>query len=195
MKRITELFKRMTLGFLLAAVPMLGGCGDNTQTCQEEVKLLDGRVTVITKKYGFQRGVFRESWITLKLPETDNQETIWHEHLMPENLNVVSGKLYIVGIPWTDVEYLMYDKPSPEYIGYVFENNAWRRIPFNEIPVAMYDMNVLTNAPDPDLPRLITLDEKNKLFADPRRAKDGVRINPAERNPNEAAYRNYNKHD
>ena len=41
MMNITEIFKRMTLGFVLATVPMLGGCSNNTITWQEEVKLLE----------------------------------------------------------------------------------------------------------------------------------------------------------
>ena len=44
MMNITELFKRITLGFVLASVPVLGGCGSHAaETWQEEVKLLDGR--------------------------------------------------------------------------------------------------------------------------------------------------------
>jgi hypothetical protein len=144
----------------------------------------------VTIKYGFPRGTFRESWVALKLPETGYQETAWHEHLEPTNLNVVNGKLYIVGMPMTDAEYLMYDKPNPEYIGYIFEHNSWRRIPFNEIPVAMYDMNLSGYGVDPKNPRLATLAEKNKLLTDPRRAKEFVRIDPNEKNPNEKAYRN-----
>lgn len=49
MMNLTQLFKRMTLGWVLAAVPMIGGCG-NTFTWAEEVKLLDGRVITVVQK-------------------------------------------------------------------------------------------------------------------------------------------------
>jgi len=79
---IAELFKRMTLGFVLASVPLIGGCGDNTITWQEEVKLLDGRVITVAQKNRVEDGMPREFWLTFKLPEFGNQEIEWHENLL-----------------------------------------------------------------------------------------------------------------
>jgi hypothetical protein len=69
MMNITKRIKRMTLGFVLATVPMLGGCSDNTITWQEEVKLLDGRVITVTQKRRIQESIEREAWLTFKLPD------------------------------------------------------------------------------------------------------------------------------
>ena len=182
-----RLFKTLLI-FLLGT--SIASCAEDTRSWQEEVKLLDGRLIIVTIKYGFPRGVFRESWVTLKLPETGNQETTWHEHLQPQNLNVVNGKLYIVGSTGTNVEFRLYNFPRPPYVGYVFERNGWRRIPFNEIPEAMYDMNLSAYGVDPKNPRLATLAEKNKLLTDPRRAKEFVRIDPSYIYPNDEAERN-----
>lgn len=43
MMNFTRLFRRMTLGVVLAVVPLVGGCsGDEIISWTEEVKLLDG---------------------------------------------------------------------------------------------------------------------------------------------------------
>lgn len=187
---LSQLIK--TLLIFLLGVSMTAYANTDSISWHEEVKLLDGRVIIIETKFGFpqgydkstRRGVFREAWITLKLPETGNQETTWHEHLRPGNLNVVNGKLYIVGMPNTTVELRLYNFPSPSYVGYVYDNKEWRRIPFGDIPEAMYDMNLLEAVPDPNQSGPVTLAYKNKQFADTRIFKPTKRIDPSYKYPN-----------
>lgn len=143
MMNITKQIKRMTLGFVLATVPMLGGCSDNTITWQEEVKLLDGRVITVTQKRRYDANLPREFWLTFKLPEFGNQEIVWHENLLAQVLNVYQGKLYVVGNADTEQSFRQYGNPNPSYLGYRYEAGQWQRIPFNEIPVAIYDTNLL----------------------------------------------------
>lgn len=158
MMNITKLFKRMTLGIVLAGVPLVGGCGNNIGSWQEEVKLLDGRVIAITQKRRYENvydgqssgNLPREFWLTFKLPESGSQEITWHENLFPRVLNVYQGKLYVVGTPWTELEYRQYGKPYPEYVSYRYEAGQWQRISFNEIPEAIYDTNLMIAA---ELPR------------------------------------------
>lgn len=148
---LTHLFKRMTLGLVLAAVPLVGGCGGNTLTWQEEVKLSDGQVITITQKRRYESvytgsnsgNLPREYWLTFKLPEFGTKEITWHENLLPQVLNVYQGKLYVVGTPFTEVEFRQYGKPFPEYVPYRYEAGQWQRIPFNEIPEAIYETNLL----------------------------------------------------
>lgn len=182
--------KNQTLLIFLLGISMTACAETDTRSWQEEVKLLDGRVIMIESKFGYPRGVFREAWITLKLPETGNEETTWHEHLMPGNLNVVNGKLYIVGTTETTVEFRLYSFPRPPQVGYIYDNKVWKRIPFNEIPEAMYDMNLLEGAPEPNQSGAVTLAYKNKKFADPRMSKYARRIDPLEKYPNDEAERN-----
>lgn len=180
-----------TLLIILLGTSMTG-CAD-TKSWKEEVKLLDGRVIVVNQQRRFEGayngsnygGVPRESWLTLKLPETGNQETTWHEKLDPTNLNVVNGKLYIVGIPPTDREFYLYNRPRPPYIGYVFENKAWRRIQFNEIPVAMYDVNLSIDSENYIQSGRITLANKAKELQDPTLPKDVKRIDPSYKDPSD----------
>jgi len=150
---LTHLFKRLMLGMVLASVPLIGGCGDNTLTWQEEVKLTDGRVITITQKRRYQNiyggksvvNLPREFWLTFNLPEFGNQEITWHENLLPQVLNVYQGKLYVVGTPGTEIEFRQYGNPKPSYLGYRYDTGKWRPIPFNEIPEAIYDTNLLIN--------------------------------------------------
>jgi hypothetical protein len=157
MMNITNLFKRLTLGIVLASVPLVGGCGDNTLTWQEEVKLLDGRVITVTQKRRYENvygqsvvNLPREFWLTFKLKEFGNKEITWHENLLPRVLNVHQGKLYVVGTPATEIEFRQYGNPKPSYLGYRYEAGQWQLIPFNEIPEAIYETNLLINYGPPN---------------------------------------------
>lgn len=158
MINLTHLFKHLTLGMVLASVPLVGGCGGNTLTWQEEVKLSDGRVITVTQKRRYESvytgqnsgNLPREYWLTFKLPEFSKQEIIWHENLLPQVLNVHQGKLYVVGTPFTELEFRQYGKPYPEYVPYRYEAGRWQRIQFNEIPVAIYDTNLLISNEPPN---------------------------------------------
>jgi hypothetical protein len=143
MMNLTQFFRRMTLGLVLAAVPMIGGCSDNTITWTEEVKLLDGRVITVTQKRQIDvHNIDREAWLTFKLTEFGNKEIVWHENLGTLILNVYQGKLYVVGRITTVREFRQYGKPNPSYVGFRYDNGQWVRIPFNEIPEAIYDTNM-----------------------------------------------------
>lgn len=143
-------YTKGTLGLLVAtlivgiSMDAFGFLGfGNTLTWQEEVKLLDGRVITVTQKRRYEGKVPRESWLTFKLPEFGNQKITWHENLSPHVFNVCQGKLYVVGIPFTEQEFRQYGRPKPSYLGYRYEAGKWQLIPFKEIPEAIYDTNLL----------------------------------------------------
>lgn len=177
MINITELFKRMTLGFMLAGLPMLNGCS-NTLTWQEEVKLLDGRVITVTQKNRVEEDMPREFWLTIKLPEFSSQEIVWHENLSPVVLNIYQNKLYIIGIPGTIVEYNQYGRQEPKYIGYRYDNSQWVRIPFNEIPVEIYDVNMYPENMALERLKHVSLEDKIQIFKDNRWGSHQRRIDP-----------------
>ncbi len=151
-------FQRMTkLVVILCGLYILPGCAGGLLgqpeyvTWQEEVKLNDGRVIVVTQKRhcsaaytggNYATCIERESWLTIKLPEFGNQ-IVWHENLKPRILNVHNGQLYIVGSPATCLEYRTYGRPSPMYIGFVLVSGHWERIPFEKIPESIYDTNLV----------------------------------------------------
>ena len=186
----------ITLLLIILLGTSMASCEADTPTkhWQEEVKLLDGRVITVKQKLRYERLTPRESWITVNLPETGNQDVTWNERLTPKVLNVINGKLYIVGMPITEIEFYWYHKPSPPYIGFIYDNKAWRQIPFKEIPVEIYDMNLSFrirdyNWPAPITPAVLTEADQAKDWADPRLSllnKDFFkRINPKARAPDE----------
>lgn len=180
MMNLAHLFKRLTLGFVLASVPLVGGCGSHAaDTWQEEVKLSDGRVITVTQKRRYDNGKMpREFWLTFKLPEFGNQEITWHENLIPRVLNVHEGKLYVVGFPWTRVEYLQYGSPKPPFLGYRYEASRWQLIPFNEIPQAIYDTNLLLKTEPPRDMKFASFAMKAKEIANERISDRQKRIDP-----------------
>jgi len=151
----------------------------NTLTWQEEVKLLDGRVITVKQKRRIDgSNMEREAWLTFKLSEFSNKEIVWHENLCPKILNVYQNKLYVVGIPATIIEYRQYGRPEPYYIGYRFDNAQWVRIPFNEIPVAIYDANMYPDNMAIARLKRVSISDKTEIFKDDRWMPDQRRIVP-----------------
>lgn len=165
----------------------MSGCAD-TLTWQEEVKLSDGRVITVTQKRRYENvntghsphssSVPREVWLTFKLPEFGNKDIVWHEKLGPQILNLHNGKLYIVGFPPTGREFDLYGKQRPPYIGFRYQAGHWLRIPFTEIPTAIYDTNMwIGNAP-PNQSGRIALADKAVEMQDQELSKHDKRIDP-----------------
>ena len=135
---------------------MLPACSNNEVTWQEEVKLSDGRMIVVTQKKLMDRGIDREAWLTFSLPEFSKTEILWHESQQPIVLNVHAGKRYVVGLPPTQREFFKYGKPRPPYVPYRWGDGAWQRIPFSEVPEAIYDVNMLIDGIPPKGTKLLT---------------------------------------
>jgi hypothetical protein len=145
----------------------LTGCLMNLAACspyvswKEEVKLNDGRVIVVEQKKLNQGGIAREAWLTINLPEFSAQPIIWNENLDPLVVNIDDGKLYVVGHPPTPVETRHYGCPQPPYVGFVWENGTWIRIPFEKIPEQIYTANMLSDSFPPKETSLLTLEKKD----------------------------------
>lgn len=178
MMNIALLFRRMTLGLVLATVPMIGGCSDNTITWTEEVKLLDGRVITVTQKSRVEEDVSREFWLIFKLAEFGDKEIVWHENLMAMVMNVYQNKIYVVGIPATEREFRQYGNPNPSYLGYRYEAGQWQRIPFSEIPKAIYDTNMFFDNMAVYRKKHVSLTDKEEMMKDERYTSYSKRIDP-----------------
>ena len=173
---------------LMAGLVSLGGC--NTVSWREPVRLLDGRVIEVKQQNRVEKAVWflghngrsgplaREFWLTVKLPETGNESVTWHQHLEPMVLNVFQGKVYIVGTPPTEREFLMYQKPRPPYIGYVLEGGIFHRMPFEQIPVEIYDANLALDGHRYTSFGRITLEEKDRKLKGPDMPRIFRRIDP-----------------
>lgn len=186
MKTLLTMLKRLGAGVLLAALPLIGGCGDNTLTWQEEVKLLDGRTITVTQKRRYEKvytgqdfgSVVREVWLTVKLPEYSKEEIIWHEQLKPRILNMHDGKLYVIGWPPTELEFRQYGNQNPPYVGFRYERGKWIRIPFSEIPESIYDTNLWIENDPPNKSGFVSFSDKEKEMKDRELGKHHKRMAP-----------------
>jgi len=176
MMNLTSLFRRMTLGVALAIVPMVGGCGDNTLTWTEDVKLLDGRVITVMQKRRYDEDKMpREAWLTFKLPEFGDLEIVWHENLEVQVLNVYQGKLYVVGDARGSREVRQY---GADYVPFRYEAGQWVRMPLSDIPVAIYDTNMYPGHMLLDKRKHISVADKVEMFKDDRWDASQRRIDP-----------------
>ena len=88
---------------------------------------------------------------------------LWTENLSPLVLNIHEKKLYVIGEPPTGREFRLYNKPQPPYIGFVFENGQFKRIPFESIPKEIYDINMLIEAIPPSKIDYLNLAKKENI--------------------------------
>ena len=111
---------------------------------QEEVKLSDGRVIEVTQKRRCEGDcIERESWLSVRLPETGEKKVTWNEKLVPMLVNVFNGKLYVVGIPPTGREYDLYGRPEPFYLCFRWESEGWKRVKIADVPIEIHDGNLV----------------------------------------------------
>lgn len=157
----------LTLLFTLSGC--LGLLHEDYREWQEEVQLNDGRVIVVTQKKKCSSGytgkeqvacIAREAWLTMNLPDFSDQPITWHENLRARVINVDQENLYIIGIFPTQREYYLYQQPEPPFVAYRWENHAWVRIPFEQVPESIYDANMLYEGVPPPGIKYLSLEKK-----------------------------------
>jgi hypothetical protein len=72
----------------------------------------------------------------------------------------------VVGVPFTEREFREYGRPFPEYVPYRYESGQWKRIPFNEIPEAIYATNLLIANGPPNGAKFVTFAMKAEEVKD-----------------------------
>jgi hypothetical protein len=164
-------FKAFLKLILIMGTAMTISACSKTVQWDEEVKLNDGRIIAVTQKKRCEGGDFtaktgatciaREAWLTIKLPEFSGKEMVWHENLDPMVVNIHQGRLYVVGYPPHTLEFRTYGATNPPYFGFVWDGETWKRISFPEIPLEIYDTNMLINSIPSTKTALMTLLVKN----------------------------------
>ena len=181
--------KLFQLLLILVCTVCMTACASSYVTWQEEVKLSDGRIIMVTQKKlceGAYTGgnyadcVAREAWLTINLPEFSAQPIVWHEHLFAIVVNIHEGRLYVVGSPPSEREFHLYGSERPPYFGFVWENGQWKRIPFREIPAAIYDTNMFLGHTPPSGTTYLTVTRKESRELNGNRgtAEELKRIDP-----------------
>lgn len=178
---LTTLFRCMTLGFVLATMPLVGGCsGDEIISWTEEVKLLDGRVITVTQKRRIDmKRMPREAWLTFKLPEFGDKEIVWHENLETQVLNIYQGKLYLVGYTYGIQEFHQYGNPPSLHVPYEYRDGRWVRTQVSEIPKAIYDTNMYPDNMAIKRLKHVSVSDKLEIFKDDAWMQHQRRVNPS----------------
>lgn len=128
---------------LLVGLLLLSGCS-KSKSWTEEVLLSDGRIIEVIQKRRCEGDcIERESWLTIRLSETDNKEVTWNEKLVPLLFNAFKGKLYVAALPPTSREYDLYGRPEPFYLCFRWDAGGWKRIGIQEVPVEIHDANLV----------------------------------------------------
>jgi hypothetical protein len=162
--------KALLVLLVIGGASHLAACSKDVQW-DEEVQLKDGRVIVATQRRRCEGGDYRaktdascmarESWLTFSLPEFSGEKIVWHESLKPMVLNVHQGKLFVIGRAPSTLEFRTYGATNPPYFGFRWADGAWVRIPFSEIPDAIYDANMLIENIPTTATTFLTVGEKN----------------------------------
>ncbi|MFZ6873419.1 hypothetical protein ACO0LF_15295 [Undibacterium sp. Di27W] len=163
------MFEKMKkIVFSIGYAASLSACSGE-KVWKEEVRLNDGRIITVIQKRNCDSGstgdsmascIERESWLTVNLPETKNQDVQWHEHLKPKIFNVYQGNLYIVATPATAREYRKYGYKDSLYLCFKWDHDQWKRITLSDLPVAIYDTNLVIDGAFLKT-NFLTLAEKN----------------------------------
>ena len=183
---------------LLMGIILITGCTsvlakpDKFREWQEDVKLNDGRVIVVTQKKrcegaytggNYANCIAREAWLTINLPEFSDKPMVWHENLDAKVVNLFGKALYVVGQFPTQREFKQYGEPQPPYIGFIWQIDHWQKISFEEIPQEIYEANMLIESIPPQDIKFLSLEKKNskKINGKPTYPKYLKRIDPAHR--------------
>ena len=139
----------------------------------EEVKLHDGRVIVIRRREvksggGFPVNSMNPRGITRSYEFCyPSMGLYWKSkgEYEPEILAVVDGKAY-VKVPISGGQCKLHDYPTTNAIYFVWENSAWKQIPYEQFPKEIRRTNLLLEAfgskPENDAHGLVTMFQKEK---------------------------------
>ena len=152
--------------------------GTTTLVWDEEVKLHDDRVIVVKRREvksggGFPvsgmnpRGITR-SYEFCYPPMGLYWKSRGGPRYQPEILDIVNGKAYVM-VPIGSSETCMFhDYPATNAIYFVWEDRAWKKIPYEQFPKEIRRTNLLQNPwkkkPEDDARGLVTIAQKENKF-------------------------------
>lgn len=154
----------------LLALVAISACAQvgpsNGDTWKEEVLLHDGQKIIVERSqtYGGRREVgqsppVKEHSISFVLPGSGKSFTWTSEYgedLGRSNFNLLAlhikqGTPYLVAKPNLCLSYNKWGRPNPPYVIFKHENDGWKRIPLNELPLEFENINlVIDNLGDAD---------------------------------------------
>jgi hypothetical protein len=151
----------LALGSSLNASAGLFGFGGTSW--KEEALLHDGSKIIVERSV--ERGgrhpigqepAFKEQSLSFTMPGT-NQTIQWEDHysedigsssFLPMLLDIEDGIVYLVADTMGCLSYNKWGRPNPPYVIFKYQNNAWTRIPLQELPADIKSPNLVISTPD-----------------------------------------------
>lgn len=171
---ITKQITRMTLGLVLASVPMLGGCAPTEIDWSEEVKLHDGKIIVVKRHEELgasglplaHRGS-RKYWQFCYAPMNIHWKS--KPDYFPEVFDIVDGKAYVRVTISSCEQCMLHGYPETSALYFVWEGGAWKQIDHKDFPAGLrYNMLGNTYYDDDgsrDVRGFVTVEQKEHLDA------------------------------
>lgn len=174
MMNITKLFKRITLGFVLASVPLVGVCAPTVIDWSEEVKLHDGKIIVVKRHEELGRSGLplahrgsRKFWEFCYAPMGIHWKS--KPDYFPEVFDIVEGQAYVRVTIGSCESCMLHDYPETSALYFVWESGAWKKIDHKDFPAGLrYNMLGNTHYDDDgsrDVRGLVTIAQKEHLDA------------------------------
>ena len=172
MMNITRHIKHVTLGFVLASVPILANAAPTVIDWSEEVKLHDGNVIVIKRHEELaasglplaHRGA-RKFWEFCYAPMGIHWKS--KPGYFPETFDIVDGKAYVRVSIGSCESCMLHDYPETSALYFVWEGSAWKKIGYKDFPTGLrYNMLNGTHYDDDgsrDVRGLVTIAQKEQL--------------------------------
>jgi hypothetical protein len=172
MMNITKRITRLTLGFVLASIPMLAGCAPTEIDWSEEVKLHDGKVIVVKRHEELGRSGLplamrgaRKYWLFCYAP----MNIVWKSkpEYFPEVFDIVDGKAYVRVSIGSCESCMLHGYPETNALYFMWEGGAWKKIDYKDFPPGLrFNMLGGTHYDDDgsrDVRGLVTIEEKEEL--------------------------------
>lgn len=146
-----------------------GWFGFGGASWQEEVLLHDGNKLVVERSVTRggpheigQLGSYTKETFAFKHPVTGKVIT-WEDkatpalrtsNFLPMALDIYQDTVYLVANPMGCPAYNTWGRPNPPYVIFKYKENAWERIPLQELPSETKALNLISSSPDTEIERL-----------------------------------------
>ncbi len=155
------------IGASLLLVASIVACADlpsvGPTSWKEEALLHDGSRIVVSRSVSRggrhevgQEGPYQDQSLTFTMPKS-NRNMKWEDHrsedlgsanFLPMLLDVYGDVAYLVVSPMGCLSYNKWGRPSPPYVVFKYNSEAWRQIPIAELPAKSKSVNLIFSMPD-----------------------------------------------
>lgn len=193
LKQIAKLVFLLMMGVSIKAGAGFLGFGGTSW--KEEVLLHDGSKIVVKRSQSYggrheigQGGSIKDQEISFTVPKINKtltfkdeyDENIGGKNFLLMALHLANGTPYIVAQPWACLSENKWGRPSPPYVFFKHDGEAWQRIPVSELPSEFKTINLtlstVTNEATITAQPIVTVELVKKLNGDSKTIqRDAVR--------------------